>query len=89
MTIAENVACDQAYVHVCIFVRAQISEPNFTVTMQSGDSVIVDGRFVPAAVVTVISDSKLPAESMLEMRAGVSAAFRCVYAWCTHQVISM
>eukprot|EP00802_Teleaulax_amphioxeia_P029153 Tamp_31130.p2 GENE.Tamp_31130~~Tamp_31130.p2 ORF type:complete len:152 (-),score=40.97 Tamp_31130:97-552(-) len=51
-------------------------EPNFTVTMQSNDSVIVNGKFVPAAVVTVISDTKLGADSMLEMQAGVAAAFR-------------
>ena len=31
----------------------QTVEPNFTVTMQSNDSVIVNGKFVPAAVVTV------------------------------------
>ena len=31
----------------------QAAEPNFTVTMQSNDSVIVNGKFVPAAVVTV------------------------------------
>ena len=39
---------------------------------------MVDGKFVPSAVVTVIADDKLTADSMIEMQAGVFAAFRCV-----------
>ena len=46
--------------------------------MQSESSVVVDGKFVPSAVVTVIADDKLTADSMIEMQAGVFAAFRCV-----------
>lgn len=56
--------------------REQADQANFTVTMQSEGSVIVDGKFVPAAVVTVIADRELASEGMLEMQAGVSAAFR-------------
>ena len=48
--------------------------------MQSDGSVIVDGKFAPAAVVTVIADKNLSTDGMLEMRAGVSAAFRLDYA---------
>jgi hypothetical protein len=58
--------------------------------------VVVDGKFVPSAVVTVIADDKLTADSMIEMQAGVFAAFRCVsvcgvsvFVWCVCVCLSV
>jgi hypothetical protein len=68
--------------------RVQASEPKLTVSLHSEGSVIVDGKFASAAVVTVISDSKMSDNNMLEMRAGVSAAFRCGYESCCMCMLS-
>ena len=66
--LANITICDDgAFFHFPFFVD-QMSEPKFAVTMQSDGSVILDGKFVPAAVVTVISDRKLTSDSMLELR---------------------
>ena len=59
----------------------QPSRSSVAVSMQSDASVIIDGKFTSAAVVTVISENTMSDTSMLEMRAAVSAAFRSVFLW--------